>query len=570
MRSLTKALTFLQVEGFRLPSPPSEITSLQSSPPVHSSFVTWQRPHHVYSSAFNTSQRSEGVTEPPSPDSIRAAVTTLESELLQVMDLEALQSAVHSDGKTGQGVPDDRSAPTFFEGLSRAQQGLADIIQILPQEPAETVQEPSATAVLVSLQAEDTRQLPAVYAADSAASTTENRGSRACDELAETECAEEAGAALFWQAAIADVEMSSQAQCWDTPEGAAGAPACPEAADLEHAPEVSTEEQADVPRSASRAPSEQTDSPDSAQATLQQTPARALPAVEIGTCSALSEEGSECVVPHHIGDPEAYNIGNVEAELSALRAVACGSIPTHAAGIGAASTPGSCSTRHHSRSRSVPRAKLSRRQKTLQKPRASPLRRDLDADILAALLALQMAVSNHSAAILQLKQASQPQSCCSLPTSPTQLRGLLTAHLDVAWSGEGSQGAPSGSPSRPTADSKKHADPGALAERKEQGLPHQPSLAAATDGSSGSIDSVGRPSQAEQLQLRHATKTVSNRLPSAAAGAQRRPPSTPSTSSRPQERPGAKQGAKHDPRSFNTVLQSWHKERRLQAGASRK
>ena len=531
---------------------------------MHSSLVSWQRPFRAHSSVFSATQRCEDVTESASPDSARAAVATPESELLQAMVLEAPETAPDGHISAGQGVPHDNNAHMDFEGLSMGQQGLEKRAQMLHQKPAETINEASASAMLTEFCTEDTRQPPASFAAGSALS------------MIEADCAEEMGPAQFWQAAVAEAEISSQAQCCDTAYGVAGASACLETADLnaaEHATKASTEMPADMPCSACRAESEHTAIPDSAKACLQQEIVDALHGVKTDACSTLSEEALMCVVPHHGSGLGVSEMGDIEVQ-PASRANTCGSSPTHAAGIGAASTPGSCSTRHHSRSRTIPRARLSRRRRSMQKPRPLPSMQDHDADILAALLALQMAVSDHSAAILQLRHASQPQSCCSLPNSPTQLRGLLTAHLDVAWSGQGSQDASSGSPSHGITsalpDSKAKAGKGALAVETEQGLPHQPSLAVATDGSDCSIKSAGRPSQAEQLQLRHAAEVVPRRLPTAAAGARRTPPSTLSSSLRPEERPGMQCSARHDPLPFNIVLQGWHKQRRLEAGASRK
>ena len=573
MHSLTKPMTLLQVEGLTLPSSPSGISLL----PGHSPFVTWQRPFYAHSRVFNTAQRSEDVPQSASPESIRAAVASLESELLQAMNLEALQAAPDGDSSSGQGVPHDKSALADFEGLKAAQQGLVDEARIPPPKPAKTVQEALATMPLVSVHAEVTGQLPAVFAAGNDVSTAVERDSQISHDLAEAGCAEEMGQAQFWQAAVADAEISSVAQHLDTADAAVGASACLNAADLaaaEHAAEASIEEQAHLACSVGKDFSQDALPPEAAKASLHQASPLASPAVEIRNRSALLGEGLMYMMPHHGSPQEVSNVGNRESTLPALRTHGCGSNPPHAAAIAAASTPRSCSTRHHLRSRRVPCAKLSRRRRTLQTPRAPSLRRDHDADILAALLALQMAVSEHSADILKLKHASQPQSCCSLPNSPTQLRGLLTAHLDVAWSGEGSQGATLGSPSHAITavqpGSKGTADSNAQAVKREQGLPHQPSLAAATEGSASSNNSVGRPGQAEQLQLRPAMKSVPRRLPSAAADTRRGPPSTTSSSVKPQERPGAKQGARQGPMSFNTVLQGWHKERRLQAGTSRK
>lgn len=541
---------------------------------MHSSFLALRRPHHALSLLLHNAHSSDAITEAVSSDSSEPAVATFESKLLQAMNREALDVG-HS--REWQGAADDGGMQADTEGLGRDQRGLEFKAQISTQVPTDDAQNQPPTPLLASLHsaADETKQLFAVRALSTDVRTAETRGSPLSDELGKVECVEEVGPAHFWQTAVTDAELPSQAAYPGTARGALKASAFLRAADAtaaEHAADASTLDQAGTPCSASRAPSEHPGPPNTAEASSRQESAVALHGAKAGLRSVLSEEGVMFMVPHRRNDLEAYNLGSTEAHAPAWSAGACGSSPDEAVRPSAPSAACGCGTRQYLRVRRSPRAKLSGMRRSPQGPRALPLNRGHDADILAALLALQMAVSDHSTAILQLKQACQPQSCCSPPSSPSQLRGLLTAHLDVAWTGEGSQGASSESPSHDgTAalpNSTRQADLGALVVVNEQGMLHQPSLAAATDGSRGSISSAGRPSQTDLLQRCH-TAAIPRGLPSAAASAGRIAPGIPSTL-RTQQRPGVKQGAKHDPMSFNTVLQGWHRTRRLNTGHSNK
>ena len=573
---MTGGATHAQVELSKPPSPPSEMSLLQSSPPVHSSILTWQRPQYAHSLMLHTARSSDAVTGAASSDGSEAAVATLESELLQARDQEALVVGHSGNGGEWQGAVDEGDVLAVIEELGRGQRGLECKAQISTQMPADDGQNPPPTLLLASLHADDLKQLPAERAAGIAVRAGEERGGPLADEPGKAGCAEEVGSAQFWQTADADADLPllSPAAYPGTAGGQLSASASPRAAAVtaaQHAADASTADQAGTPRSASRRASEHAGPLDSAEASLQQDPASALHGAKAGTRIALSEEALLPMVPHHKSDIEAYDLKNIEDHAPVGSAGACGSSPDQAVDLSAPSVACGSRARHCLRARRSPRTKPSRMRRTPQEPRASSLRRGHDADILAALLALQLAVSDHSTAILRLKQASQPQFCCSLPSSPSQLRGLLTAHLDVAWTEEGSQGASSESPSHDTTvtlpNSKREADLGALDVVREQGMPHQPSVAAATDGSTGSIHSAGRPSQADLMQLCHTRRAIHRGLPSAAAVAGRRAPGIPSTL-RTQQRPGVKQGAKQAPVSFNRVLQSWHRTRTLQAGDS--
>ena len=498
-------------------------------------------------------------------------MVTLESELLQAKDVKALDVGHSKISREWQGAADAGGIVAHTKRLSHDQQGLGCKGETSPQMSVENMRGASDTPLLVSVHADQSEQLPA--AQGEVSKVAKDSGSPMSDELAEAKCAEEVGPAQLWQTAVADVELPSPAAYLSTARGAHIGSASPGAADVpaaEPRAEASTVGQACTPCLAGRAPSEHAGPSDTAEASLQQKLAAALRGVDAGTCSVRSEEGFMFTVPHHRSALEACHLESTEGHAPALSAGACGSSPHQAQGVCAPSVACGCSARRCLRVRKRPRTKLSRMRRTSQELRALPSKRDQDADILAALLALQMAVSGHSTAILQLKQASQPQSCWSPPASPTQPRGLLHARLEVAWSGESSRGASSGLPSHDDSaaalpDSKRH-DVGVLGVEREPGLPYQPSLAAATDGSGGSIHAAGRPTQTDQTRLCHQSQTFPGCRPSAAAGAGRRPPSSPSS----QERPSMKQGTKHDPGSFNSVLQGWHKERRLQASASKK
>ena len=573
LQRLTGIAKHLQVKSNKPPSPPSEASSLQSPPPVHSSFLTWQRPHHAHSSVFNTAYSSEVVTGTVDLDSNRAAVATLESKLLQAMDLEALNGGYSGERRDGQEAGDAGGIVADTEQLSQDQHMVEWEAHTSTQDPADRAPEASAALPLVCLHGDETKQLPAAHG--KGVRVAEESRIPLSDELAEAEWAEEVGPALFWQAPIAETESPCPEAHSGTARGAhrASAPWSPAGVTAaEHAADADTADQASIPFSASGTPSGHASPLYSAEASLQHDLAAALPGVHGGTRSMLLKEALTSPVPHHRSDLKALTLGRNEAYAPTFSAVvACGSSPDQAVAVPASSVACGCGTRHCLGIRRRPRAKLSRLRRTHQEPRASPLKRDHDADILAALLALQMTVSGHSAAILQLKQASRPQSCCTPPASPTQPRGLLQARLDVAWSGESSRGASSGLPSHNSAaalpDSKRHVL-GALAVETEQELPQQHSLAAATNGSSGSIPSAGRAAQAGRIKLSHTTIAIPKVLPSAAAGALRAAPSISATLGI-QERAGMKQGAKHDPVSFNRVLQHWHKERRVQAGARR-
>jgi len=280
--------------------------------------------------------------------------------------------------------------------------------------------------------------------ASSAEVLAEASSSLPYDEPGDPEDAEETGAALFWQTAMAEMEATWPVLARDSAEDETAAPDVPyahkavELAPLQH---LSQANAGDKPDTAAMAAPEHAIVSEAIEASSQQAVASYAAGINAYSLGPRPEE------PLALSPPPVETSPGAHRPVSEQDALACGSSPDHAASIKTSASAHTYYTqRHHARGMrgEAPHAGKYRRWRAIRVHKAAPLHKGHDAEILAALLALQMAVSEQATAISQLKEASRAHSCSSPLTSSVHLKGVLRSHLDVAWSEEDSQDASTG------------------------------------------------------------------------------------------------------------------------------
>ena len=422
--------------------------------------------------------------EPPWPEDAEAACTgnadrqsgairSCSHEGMAYSDcIEETQSAAFWQGAIGnKQIADDTQLPTSI-AASDAALTAANARSALSEELAdsECMGETRAAQGWVAAVAEE--QLPFVVQpsaspdacgalqpadsdiASSAEVMAETSSNSPYDELADPEDAEETGAGQFWQAAMAKMEATWLALKQSSAKDETAAPDAPyahKAAELAPPQHLSQAHAGDNSDTAMMAAPEHDIVSEAIEASSQQ--AVASHAAEGNAYSSSPRPKGPLALsppPIEISSGVCTPAHQPPSEQDTL---ACGSSPTHAASTeDSASAHTYNAQRHHARGMhgKAPQAGKHRRWTAIRKHRAAPLHKGHDAEILTALLALQMAVSEQATAILQLKEASRAHSCSSPLTSPVHLTGIMRSHMDVAWSKEDGQGASTGVAKRET------------------------------------------------------------------------------------------------------------------------
>lgn len=265
------------------------------------------------------------------------------------------------------------------------------------------------------------------------------------DEPGDPEDAKETGAAQFWQAAMAEMEATWLVLDRDNAGDETAAPDAHKDVELTPPHHIPQSHEGCRPDTAGMAAPEHDIVSEAIEAGSQQAVASNT-AGGNAFSSSPRPDGLLALSPPPVETSPGLCI---PAHRPPLRqdALACGSNPDHAASTkDSASAHTYNAQRHHARGMrgEASHAGKHRRWRAIRKHKAAPLHKGHDAEILAALLALQMAVSEQATAISQLKEASRAHSCSSPLTSPVHLTGVIRSHLDVAWSEEDSQGASTG------------------------------------------------------------------------------------------------------------------------------